>query len=192
MNCGHTEDNRLENDGCATCHLHDSIAWRDAEIAKLEKVADAARRWFADTAHLRQDFDGQGVMLSENVKALIAAIEALDSSDSVSDATLPVASQHTQQSGAMLGARASDAASDLEKLAAEWLDKWVYTEPDDQPNLVPVLVRLLKSVRDGACSETAEPEWLETMKQRTRAAEEYARSRDFTSTLPDGEPEKKA
>lgn len=111
---------------------------------------------------------------------------------SVCTPALDVTSQHTPRSGAMLGARASDAASDLEKLAAEWLDKWVYTEPDDQPNLVPVLVRLLKSVRDGACSETAEPEWLETMKQRTRAAEEYARSRDFTSTLPDGEPEKKA
>lgn len=52
MNCGHTEDNRLENDGCATCHLHDGITWRDAEIQKLEARIERQRK--ANAAMHRQ------------------------------------------------------------------------------------------------------------------------------------------
>lgn len=78
MKCGHTEDNRLENDGCATCHLLEGIESRDEEIAKLEKVADAARRWLADTAYIRRDMADEIAMVSGSVKALIAAVEELD------------------------------------------------------------------------------------------------------------------
>lgn len=53
--------------------------------------------------------------------------------------------------------------------------------------IAPKLAELLrKCFLLGVKAAEKEPAWLETMRQRTNAADVYAKTRDFMSTLPNG------